>query len=275
MGTTLSVHASHSGPFRRMVVLGDSIAYGMCSGQQENEWAQVVARLLREFQDVRLDLFNRGLPAAVISPRCPGYEESAKPSLIERTRRHCIELEPDLVIIAEGLNDMRSGMAIQAYMADLETIVIDIQEQTGALVVLVGIYHQIHGCGVNDPAENPTWARWDQTIAQVYNRAIQLVAEKKGTLFVDALSVLGGADWMLNPDCCHLNDLGHVLVGHAIFQRIAVHCSGLGARTLRLITERDISIANTGGTDTDAEIRSLWKQAAVRFGVNVPQSADF
>ena len=146
-----------------MVVLGDSIAYGMCAGQPENEWAQVVADLLRRFQDADLEVFNRGLPAAVISPRCPGYEESAKPSLIERYRRHCIELEPDLVIIAEGLNDMRSGMAVQAFVADLETIVAEIQGQTGALVVLVGIYHQVHGCGVNDPAENPLWTRWDRT----------------------------------------------------------------------------------------------------------------
>jgi len=268
MATTGSI--SHTSPFQRLVVLGDSIAYGMCAGQPENEWAQVVAELLRKFQDVGLDVLNRGLPAAVISPRCPGYEESAKPSLIERYRRHCIELEPDLVIIAEGLNDMRSGMAVQAYMADLETIVTDIQERTGALVVLVGIYHQVHGSGVNDPVENSMWSQWDHDIAQVYNQAIRLIAEKHGALFVDALGVLGGADWVLNPDCCHLNDLGHVLIGHAIFQQIAVHCSGMGTRTQCLIAERDISIANTGGTDTDAEIQSLWKQAAARFGVEAP-----
>ena len=100
------------GPFHRMVVLGDSIAYGMCAQQPDNEWAQVVAGLLRKFQDGNLEVFNRGLPAALISPRCPGYEESAKPSLLERYRQHCIELEPDLVIIAEGLNDMRSGMSL-------------------------------------------------------------------------------------------------------------------------------------------------------------------
>ena len=74
----------NQGPFRRMVVLGDSIAYGMCAAEPENEWNQVVAGLLRKFQDEELTVFNRGLPAGVISPRCPGYEESAKPSLIER-----------------------------------------------------------------------------------------------------------------------------------------------------------------------------------------------
>jgi lysophospholipase L1-like esterase len=261
--------ANYTGPFRRMVALGDSIAYGMYAYQSENEWVQVVAKLLRKFQDVELEVFNRGLPASVISPRCPGYGDSAKPSLIERYHRHCIELQPDLVIMAEGLNDMRSGMPVQEYIADLETIVADIQRKAGALVVLVGIYHQIFGCEANDPAEYPTWTKWDHNIAQVYSLAIRLVADKHNALFVDALSVLGGADWALNPDCCHLNDLGHVLVGNAIFQTIATHCAGVGAKTLRLIEELQISIADTGGTDTNEEIQILWRQVAARFGVEL------
>lgn len=252
-----------------MVVLGDSIAYGMCAYQPENEWVQVLARLLRRFQSAELDVRNSGLPAGVISPRCPGYGEAAKPSLIERYERHCISLKPDLVVIAEGLNDMRSGMPVQDYTADLETIVSQIQARTGALVVLVGIYYQVHGCGVNDPVENATWARWDNDFARVYNLAIRLVAEKCGALFVDAQAVLGGADWVLNPDCCHLNDLGHVLVGNAVFQMIATSCSGMGDKVLDQINELGVSIANTGGTDTSSEIQMLWKQAAARFGVEL------
>ena len=58
-----------SGPFRRMVVLGDSIAYGMCAYRPENEWNQVAAGWLRRFQDVDLQVSNRGLPAEVISPQ--------------------------------------------------------------------------------------------------------------------------------------------------------------------------------------------------------------
>ena len=252
-----------------MVVLGDSIAYGMCAYQPENESGQVLAGLLRRFQDAELDVRNQGLPASVISPRCPGYAESAKPSLIERYERHCITLQPDLVIIAEGLNDMRSGMPVQDYAADLETIVADIQAQTGALVALVGIYHQVHGCGVNDPIENPAWARWDGDFARVYNLAIRLIAEKRDVLFVDAQTVLGGANWVLNPDCCHLNDLGHMLVGNAIFQIIATGCPGVGDKVLHQIDEFGVSIANTGGTDTSSEIQMLWKQAAARFGVEL------
>ena len=125
------------------------------------------------------------------------------PALIERYRRHCIELKPDLVIIAEGLNDMRSGMAVQDFMADLAQIVADIRRETGALVVLVGIYHQIFGRGANDPVALPTWTRWTPEVAVIYNQAVRQVAEQCGALFVDAQAVMGGADWTLNPDCCH------------------------------------------------------------------------
>lgn len=254
-----------AGPFRRMVVLGDSIAYGMCASRHENEWPQVAAGLLRHFQEGDLEVLNRGLPAEVISPRAPGYGESCQPSLIERYRRHCIELQPDLVIIAEGLNDMRSGMAIQEYVADLTQIVSDIRRETGALVVLVGIYHQVFGAGANDPVALPTWTKWTPDIAVLYNNAVRQVAKATGALFVDAQAAMGGADWTLNPDCCHPNDLGHVLVGNAVFQAIATHCPALGEKTLAEVDRLTLSSANTGGADIDDEIRTIWQAAAARF----------
>ncbi len=258
-----------TGPFRRMAVLGDSIAYGMCAARPEREWAQVAANLLRQFQDEPLRVMNRALPAAVISPRCPGYEESAKPSLIEHHQRHAIETAPDIIIIAEGLNDMRSGMPIKAFSEDLETIVIDIQRETQALVVLVGIYHQKFGCGANDPAELPIWTQWNPDLAWLYNEAISQTATKHNTLFVDALAVLGGANWVLNPDCCHLNDLGHVLIGNAVFQTIATAYPGMAATTLKAIEANKISVTNTGGADTDEQIQAWWQAAAARFGVEL------
>jgi lysophospholipase L1-like esterase len=257
------------GPFRRMVVLGDSISYGMCAAEPEHEWSQVVAHLLRDFQDEGPTVFNRGLPAGVLSPRCPGYEESAKPSLLERYEEHCIDLEPDLVVIAEGLNDMRSGMPLHEYVSDLETVVSDIQRQTGALVVLVGIYHQAFGKGANDPAAYPTWTRWSQDIAAAYNLAIQLTADRLGAVFVDAQRIMGGADWLLHVDSCHLNDLGHVLIGNGVFNAIATHHEPLAAKTIRTIEARDVSILNSGGTDTDETIRDLWAAALDRFSRHV------
>ena len=47
------IHMLPRGPFRRMVVLGDSIAYGMCASRPEMS-GQVAAGWLRRFQDVDL-----------------------------------------------------------------------------------------------------------------------------------------------------------------------------------------------------------------------------
>jgi lysophospholipase L1-like esterase len=256
---------TQAAPFQRMVVLGDSIAYGTCAYEPENEWNQVVAGLLRKFQDVPLTVFNRGLPATVISPRSPGYIQSAKPSLLERYPQHCVALNPNLVIIAQGLNDLRSGMSVREYIADLETIVTDIQTQTEALVVLVGVYPQIYGKGGNSPETNPTWVKWTPEMLPVFNIAIRLLAQKKAALFVDVLATLGDAEWVLHPDAVHLNDLGHVLVGNAIFQQIASHCRSVAAKTQRVIEEQQVTTLNTGGTDTDAEIQALWQAALQRY----------
>ncbi len=258
-----------SAPFQRMVVLGDSISYGMCASRPEREWAQVAARLLRDFQPEGPTVFNRGLPAGVLSPRCPGYAESAKPSLLERYQEHCVDLRPDLVIIAEGLNDMRSGMPLADYIEDLESIVSDIGRQTGAVIVLVGIYHQAFGKGANDPAVYPTWTRWTQDDATAYNRAIAQAAGRLAAIFVDAQAIMGGADWLLHVDSCHLNDLGHTLIGNAVFGAIATRHEALAATTFRTIEAQDISILNTGGTDTDETIRALWATALDRFGEHV------
>jgi lysophospholipase L1-like esterase len=248
-----------------MVVLGDSIAYGMCATEPRHEWAQVAANLLRDFQDEDLVVLNRGLPAGVISPRCPGYRESAKPSLIERYRRHCIDLQPDLVVIAEGLNDMRSGMPLGEYVEDLEHIVGDIRDQTRALIVLLGVYHQTYGVGANDPTVYPTWSRWSHEVAATFERSIELVAARFDAIFVDTLRIMGGADWLLHVDACHMNDLGHVLVGNGVFEAIARRTLSLASSTFRTIQERDVSILNTGGADTDDEIRALWTDSLGRF----------
>ncbi len=257
------------GPFRRMLVLGESIAYGMAACRPENGWVQVLASLLRKFQDVELQVFNRSIPGAVISPRCPAYGYSGLPSLIERYRRHCIELEPDLVILAEGLNDMRSGMAVEDFLEDLQTIATGIHRDATALLVLAGMYHQIHGRGNNDPATYPTWSKWSPSTAQKYDVAIRLVAESSGALFADVKRSMGGADWLLHSDCCHLNDLGHVVVGNAVFETIAAHCRGMGSSTLRKIEELGVTAANAGGADTDEETRSLWREAAARRGATL------
>lgn len=169
---------------------------------------------------------------------------------------------------------MRSGMPIKDYVEDLETIVADINKQTNALIVLVGTYHQMYGKGGNDPQTHPTWVKWDYKLMKLYNSAIRLVAQEHNALFVDAQAVFGGADWTLHPDACHLNDLGHVLIGNAIFQTIAISASGMAAKTMRIIEENDVITLNTGGSDTDDDIQQLWQAGLERYARQAQDQAD-
>ena len=40
-----------SNPVRSLIVIGESNAFGMCASDPRNEWVQVVANLIRDFQD--------------------------------------------------------------------------------------------------------------------------------------------------------------------------------------------------------------------------------
>jgi hypothetical protein len=106
--------------------------------------------------------------------------------------------------------------------ADLEATVAEVRRHIAALVVLVGTYHQRHGCGANDPRFYRDWSRWQPEDLPTFSVAAQGVANRTGCLFVDALTVLRGADNTLDPGCCHLNDLGHQLVGNAVFREIVL-----------------------------------------------------
>ncbi|MGE5602610.1 MAG: hypothetical protein ACM30E_06140, partial [Nitrososphaerales archaeon] len=74
-------------------------------------------------------------------------------------------------------------------------------------------------------------------------------------------------DWLIHPDCCHLNDLGHVLLGHAIFAALVRRYPALAERTQRVDAQEDVSVANSGGANSNEELRRLWQAAAARFGI--------
>lgn len=50
-----------SQPIRRLVVMGESNAYGMSAGDARNEWVQSLAGLIRRFQDEPVRVFNNAM----------------------------------------------------------------------------------------------------------------------------------------------------------------------------------------------------------------------
>ena len=79
----MAKHSIPQGPFRKLVVLGESTVEGggWLAGTDER-YADVLWRLLEAAQEQPLEYFNAGLGASVVSPASPGYEASAKPSAL-------------------------------------------------------------------------------------------------------------------------------------------------------------------------------------------------
>lgn len=187
----------------------------------------MVADQISEFQEEPIKLYNKGIGANVISPRSPGYEHSGKPSALERVEEDVVKLNPDLVILAYGLNDMRCGTPIDQFKNDYQKIVSEIKEKTKAIIILVNVYHM-----TEYSSYAPHWNHGGVEQTQIYNLAIKQLAEKNGGIFADVYEAEGRADWLIHSDGVHANDLDHQLIGNRVFEVIANHCSRLVARGL-------------------------------------------
>jgi hypothetical protein len=251
-------------PVRRLVVMGESNAYGMCASEPANEWVQVLANAVRRFQSQPVRVFNNAIPANVISPDAPGYEQGrfgVWPSAIERFERDMLAYAPDMAVYAYGLNDSRCGHAVESFMAAYRTIAQRTRASLpGALIVLVGPYWNLQydaATWATPKYRNWIFGKFDRAgddLVKAYNRELAGLASEVGGLFVDVYAMLEGATWLLNADACHFNDVGQAMIGHRVFCEVAAHCSFLATRSQEIERKLRLSTRNTGGTEALAEV---------------------
>lgn len=259
-----------SKPIQRLVVMGESNAYGMSAGDPNNGWVQCLAGLIRRFQDSPLRVFNNSIPANVISPAAPGYDAKwvygTAPSGIERYEQDMISYRPDLAMYAYGLNDARCGHSLNSFMQTYQEIVVNtIKKLPDALVVLVGPYWNLQFDAQTwaDPKYRGWFGKFNlpgDALVTSYNTAIATLARETGALFVDLYSLLEGATWLLTADACHFNDVGQAMIGMKVFLEIAARCSFLSLKSKRMEEELNLSIHNTGGTDALPYVIDSWRK---------------
>lgn len=220
----------NSGSFNCMVAIGDSVTVGYSATRQEYSWVSRLGRLLSEFQDEPVRVINNGISANVISPNSRAYQESDKPSGLERYKRDIISFNPDLVIISYGLNDMRCGTPIDVFMADMDIMVREIQEKSQALIVIVGVYYQ-PSYVIDD--KSGVWNYGNKQTTKMYNTRMRRYAESGGSLYSDVYSAQSETNWSVDKDGVHPNNLGHALIAHKVFETIATHCRGLSIKSFR------------------------------------------
>ncbi len=210
-----------SQPFSILLTLGESTTWGMCATSEDRRWANVLARLISEFQGQAVRLINKGISANSISPRSPGYDASAKPSALERLEQDVLAHRPDLLVCSYGLNDMRCRMHPEEFREDLRTVVRTVRAHCEPVTVLTTVYHMTGW---------ERYAPFDQgtpEATRVFNLVIAQVAEEEGAVLADIHAAEGGADWMIHPDGVHANDLGHRIIAHRVFEALAQRCSCL------------------------------------------------
>jgi hypothetical protein len=260
-----------SKPVQRLVVMGESNAYGMAAGDPSNEWVQSLANLIRRFQDSPLRVFNNSIPSNVISPAAPAYNPdrayNTAPSAIERYENDMISYRPDLAVYAYGLNDSRCGHPLNSFMQAYRKIVANTMKKLpDALTVLVGPYWNVQynaQAWARGPYEKQRAGKFNvagDALVTSYNKAIAAMASETGALFIDVYSLLEGATWLLNADACHFNDIGQSLIGMKVFMEIAARSSFLSVKSKRMEDELNLTIRNTGGTEALPEVIDTWRK---------------
>jgi hypothetical protein len=228
------------GPFKRLVILGEShVQGGPWLQSQEDRYADVLVRLINACQKEPLEYYNRGIGANCISPRSPGYAQSVKPSALERYHKDVIDLQPDLFILAYGLNDMRAEMPLTDFREDMATIILDVQKACSPVTVLTTVYY------MNGWKSYPPFNKGSVELTRRYNDCLRGLAAEFDCILADVWAGEGGADWLIHYDGVHANKVGQLLIANRIFEALAQHASGLTDWTFERERDTEWSRTNT------------------------------
>jgi lysophospholipase L1-like esterase len=199
------------------VAFGDSITVGSKASLPENRWVNVFATQLQREVGRPIVLHNKGVGDNTISPRTTNYAETSKPSAHERVQSDVVALAPELVTVAFGLNDLRFGTPVEIFATDLEALLVDLQTQLpNATLVVLNVFH------MSKYDSFPPRNRGSRATAEGYNKAIAMLAERRGVILADVAAAMGFRDGLIHADGVHAADLGHRLIGNRVFESLAL-----------------------------------------------------
>lgn len=210
-----------SEPVKRIVALGESTTWGYSVSDKSKCWVNQVVGMLEEFQGSKIDLINQGIGSNVLTPECPAYEFSARPSALERVDDELIAYSPDLIFLSYGLNDSRGGTPPETFRRAYQELIDRIRARIDPIIVLVNTYYMHETFYTN--CEH--WEESSYELTEIYNLAIQQIAEQNNLILADIYAAEVGVDWIIDQDHCHPNDLGHRLIANRVFEAVVRNCS--------------------------------------------------
>ncbi len=131
------------------------------------------------------------------------------------------ELNPDLVTLWTGANDLVSGDSVEGFEEELNQILIDMDE-TQAQVFVANLPQLTQlPTFLESPDPDVTTARVD-----AYNAAIARQAAAHGAVLVDLFSGLGTDQTLVSGDGFHPNDAGHKAIAQLFLREILPRVCG-------------------------------------------------
>jgi lysophospholipase L1-like esterase len=188
-------------PWRRLLVMGDSIAAGIgdpVDGYADQAWADRLAAGLGA------DYLNLGRPGAQVTDVRAGQLD------------HALAFGPDLAVVAAGANDaFRQSFAAPAVGGELEQIVSAL-DGAGSLVVTFGCFDL--GRTSFLPPER---RRGLSERLHDLGRLTEQICLRHGGIHVDFLSHPALDDALLSADRLHINRRGHAIVAADVIRALS------------------------------------------------------
>jgi lysophospholipase L1-like esterase len=194
-------------PWRRLVVLGDSVAAGTSEsvpGYRELSTSERIAEALRIQQP---SLTYRNL----------GERELLTAEIRERQLDAALELDPDLAIVAAGGNDaLRRSFDPVRFIADLRALLTPLAAH-GAQLVTIGLFDLARSGLVPAAHAEAAAARFDEL-----DEITASVAAELGALHVDNHHHPAAADpSIFASDRIHANARGHAIAASNLVRALA------------------------------------------------------
>ena len=174
---------------------GDSIAYGSnASPRTTQRWSTLAHSAI--LQRGRLPIeYNVSIPGAVVV-------DVLGPAL----DTNVLIYNPELVILAGGLNDMRKGTMIGTFEASYNAMVAEAKAYASVrLVICCSLPHIV---AYNDPAYAPFDVGSD-SLSHTYNTSIQSIAAANSVLFADVHGGMAHNASLVDTDGIHPSNAGH------------------------------------------------------------------
>ena len=185
----------------RVVVFGDSIAWGACDSQ--GGWVHRLKLDLENQNELDYSIYNCGVDGDTTQSLLKRFE-------VEHTARYYKENDEHIVIFAIGINDSHNikekgnlAVPLETFKQNMKALIKQAQKlSTRILIVGLTPIHEFR----------TTPVKWDNTISyyteyvELYNSILEEIAQEHNIEFIEMLHTISTEDL---TDGIHPNDRGH------------------------------------------------------------------